>query len=160
MKKIKCQWKEHQRFFTRWDAQVVGEELERIREKVGDFTPADIVKAARKKASPLHPIVFDRDKDAAAESWWLQRAKKILSCIEVEYINEAPEQGPVRAYVSYREADTNKPHYTRTDLAMKDPAKRASVLELAVAELRSIKARYHMLKELHDVFRAIDNLKA
>src|SRR3990167_4529437 len=80
-------------------AQIVGEELERIRVKHNDrLTQEDVVKEAAKKTSPLHPA-FEWDDKRAGHQWRLDQAGYLIRSITVTV--EADEtKPPVRAFVN------------------------------------------------------------
>lgn len=64
------------------EADVVGEELERIRSKTGQLVPADVVSAARPKKSPIH-AAFEWDDTLAGEKYRIHQARNIIRAVRV-----------------------------------------------------------------------------
>jgi hypothetical protein len=138
-------------------AQVVGEQLESIRQSHnGRMTPANVVEAARPETAPLHPA-FEWDDAAAAESWRQEQARFIIRHVAVEVKkDEASEPKTIRAFVSLSEDKAQ--HYTSTVAAMSDPALRQQVLGRAWGELQAWRARYNELKEFAGLFSLMDEV--
>ena len=84
------------------DAQVAGEELQRIYREKGALNPAEIVDESRDSAAPLHPC-FEWDDVAAAEKYRQTQAQMIVRSIVT--VQETPNREPVetRAFVSVRQ---------------------------------------------------------
>lgn len=134
-------------------AQIVGEELERIRVRHNSrLTQEDVVAEARDDASPLHPA-FEWDDAKAGEQWRLEQASYLIRSIVVAV--EANEtKAPVRAFVNV-ERDTDR-SYTSVAHAMSDAELRAQIIAKALKELKSWRDRYSELVELAKLFADID----
>lgn len=134
-------------------AQIVGEELERIRVAHNDrLTQEHIVAEAAKKKSPLHPA-FEWDDTLAGHKYRLEQAGYLIRSITVTMEAE-DEKPPVRAFVNVeRDADRS---YTSTAHAMSDAELRAQVLARALKELQAWRVRYNELVELARMFAEID----
>lgn len=72
------------------EADVVGEELERIRLKTGRLTPDVVVKEARLKKSPIH-AAFEWDDTLAGEKYRLHQARNIIRAVRVVTEDDAGE---------------------------------------------------------------------
>lgn len=139
-------WGEGTRFSL--DAQVVGNHLERIRQRHQDeLTPELVVKDARRENSPLHSV-FEWNDDAAAHQWRLEQARNLLRKI-VFVPDELPDAEPQRYYVHL---DNGRSYYTSVIAAMSDEEKKQRVLRTALKELESFERRYRGLEELAEVF--------
>lgn len=75
-------------------AQVVGEIVERFPEN----TAENIVREARKRASPLHKL-FEWDDSAAAEQFRLVQARVMISSLRVEIVDVAGKVNHVVAFI-------------------------------------------------------------
>lgn len=129
--------------------------LDAIRAKGGGMlTPADVVRDARAKRSPLHPL-FEWDDGAAAHEYRLAQARGVIRAVVVT-TPERPE-APIRAFVSVRESDETGRTYTSTLAALASPSLREQVLAAAKAELASWRRKYDGLLELAEVFAVVDN---
>lgn len=139
------------------NAQVAGEELERIRVKNnGRLEPEDVVSIARDEKNPLHPA-FEWDDATAAEAYRVDQARYVIRSIEVVVEPERSKK-PVRAFVSViRDEDRS---YTSVSHAMSDPILRQQVLAAAMKEMEAWRTRYAELVELVDVFAIIDKARA
>ncbi len=147
------QWAEGVRLSL--DAQVVGDHLERIRQRHEDeLTPELVVKDARRENSPLHSA-FEWDDDAAAHQWRLEQARGLLRKI-VFIPDELPHSEPQRFYVHI---GNGSPHYTSVIAAMSDEEKRRRILASALKELASFEHRYKGLEELADVFASVGKVR-
>ena len=86
------------------DAQVAGEELERIRKATGGVLSAEaVVKASKAKNAPLHPE-FEWDDAAAAEKYRNDQARNIINHIRIK---TAEVEEPVHQYFSVRRGGYN-----------------------------------------------------
>lgn len=141
---------------SKLDAQVAGEEIERIRTlNNGRIESAMLVDAARNERSPLHPA-FEWDDIIAADAFRVEQARYLIRSIEVVISNEA-EAKPIRAFVSVVRDDDRS--FTSISHAMADPELRRQVLVNALKELEAWRIRYAELVELAQVFAAIDEAR-
>lgn len=86
-------------------AQVVGEELERIRiEREGRLHAADVVEEAKPKTAPLHPAFEWRDGVAAA-SWREHQARNLIRSVVEVYTDSNGKTSDVPAFVSVQTSD-------------------------------------------------------
>jgi hypothetical protein len=149
------QWKQGSRVEA--DAQLVGDELERIRvHQNGRLESEDVVREARDDASPLHPI-FDWDNEIAGEKWRIEQAKYLIRSIDVVIERSDEEAVPIRAFVSVKRDEDRS--YTSTVDALADPVLRAQVVEQAFRELEAWRKRHAELIEFARIFAEIDQAR-
>lgn len=135
------------------DAQVAGEELERIRTfNNGRLEPKSVVDASRPKDAPLHPA-FEWNDKKAAESWRQDQASHMIRHIEVT-VDETGEKPPIRAFVSVKREEDRS--YTSIQHALSDNDLRAQVVAQAWSDLEAWRKRYAELVEFAKVFAVIE----
>lgn len=139
------------------DAQVAGEELERIRvHHNGRLEGKDVVEASRPNDAPLHSA-FEWNDKVAAEAYRVDQARYMIRHIAVVMDKANGDPAPVRAFVSVvRDTDRS---YTSTAHALSDEDLRQQVLKQALNELEAWRNRYAELVELAQVFVAIDQAR-
>lgn len=138
------------------DAQIVGEIVEAIAEKLGVCSPRYLVEEARSKKSPLHPLFEWRD-DVAAEHWRTEQARSTVQALRVTQI-----EGPsIPAFVHYKIVDEEgvAEGYTPTLKIQTDTDVRDFVLAEALVQLRSLKRRYENISALAPVWRAVADIE-
>ena len=146
------EWKEAS--YITIDAAAAGEFLEALKTRHnGHLSPRAVVEAARPADSPIHAH-FEWDDGVAAERYRQDQAGHMLRCLIVRLPEH--EAKPMRAYVNVAIAQDRS--YVTTQDAMGDPELRAQVLAAAMRELVSFHSRYKELRELAEVFAAIDGL--
>lgn len=135
------------------EAQVAGEELERIRVfNNGRLDSKAVVDASRPKTAPLHPV-FEWNDKKAAEKWRMDQASHMIRHIDV-VVGEADEKPPIRAFVSVvRDEDRS---YTSVQHALSDAELRQQVVMQAWQELEAWRKRYAELVEFAKVFAVIE----
>lgn len=145
-------------------AEVAAKELERIRKaNKGDLLPEQIVEQARKQTNPLHPA-FEWDNKLAADKYRIGQAQQMLRAlvIRVPQLDDAP----VRKYHAVRrDPSAIRPQievrkYITLDDMLRDPEKRAEVLQDVMNQFMSLRRKYRDLNELAIVWRAIDEAMA
>ena len=132
------------------DAQQAGEELERIRNKYGELSPADIVQESISVNSVLHNC-FEWQDDIAAQKYRERQAQDLIRNIVVEAVVDKEVNPPIRAFVSIQ--GDYKP--IQEVVTVED--RRKELLQNALKELQSFKTKYNQLYELSELFEAIDN---
>lgn len=136
------------------DAQVAGEELERIRVRNnGRLDNGDVVREARDKASPIHSA-FEWNDKKAAEAYRLDQAGDLIRSIDVVMTEPDGPKKQLRAFVSVKRDEDRS--YTSIGHAMSDEELRAQVVAQAWAELDAWRKRYAELVELAKVFAVIE----
>ncbi|WP_066795040.1 hypothetical protein [Sphingomonas soli] len=134
------------------EAQVVGEELERLRVfHNGRLDNATVVEAARDKLNPLHPA-FEWDDRKAAAAYRLDQAGDLIRAVDV-VIEKGEGSAPIRAFVSVmRDEDRS---YTSVQHALSDEELRAQVVAQAWSELEAFHKKYAELTEFAKIFSLI-----
>ena len=126
------------------DAQLVYNEI-----GTNTITPEEIVEKARDPSSELHKC-FEWDDKKAAEKYRIQQARSIM-CNLVFVSDSKKEDLRVFYNLTFEKAE-----YHPTTLIMQNPDEYIALLCKAKGELLAFRKKYSMLKELGDVFRAID----
>lgn len=129
------------------------DELERIRmENGGILRPADVVNAAKEEKNLLHDC-FEWDDSKAAHDHRLWQARELIR-VTIRVLPSSEKT--VRAYVSLVDDRKKDGGYRSIIDVLTDEELSRRMLEQALHELNSVRRKYHMLKELSDVFNAID----
>lgn len=129
------------------------QELERLETLHGRLVPRVIVDAARDRHSPLHGF-FEWNDSVAAEKYRILQATMLVRHVRV--VIEAPNMEPreVRAYHSPYPGQG----YIRIERVLSDADMRQQLLAQAREDLEAFKRRYEDLRELDQVFSAIDTM--
>lgn len=122
----------------------------------GAVMPAEFVERSRPADALTHDL-FEWDDSAAAESYRLSQARRVISSIKVTF-HEHERVAPAFLSVKLRPVGDNLPvrGYVTTQRAMSDQYMRAQVLDEARKQLLAWRTRYQHLQELSDVFAKID----
>lgn len=136
--------------------QVYGEYLyEVLAEKHdGTLTPGIVVEDAKNPDSPLHEV-FDWNNKSAAHKYRLVTARNLVRSIEVEII----DMPPVVFFANVKLTGGDRV-YKRIYEVMSDAELRQQVLEEALEYFERGRTRWESLKELSEIFRAIDSVKS
>lgn len=128
-------------------------ELARIAKAGGGvLMPEAVVEAARPAASPLHSR-FEWDDTAAAHAHRLWQARQLISIT----INVCPRsKSDEQVWVSLTPDRKGEGGYRSLVTVLSDPDMRAQLLADALEELSIFRAKYKHLRELAEVFAAID----
>lgn len=138
------------------DANIVGNELEKIRrENHGVLKPSYVIDSARAKSSLLHDY-FEWDNDLAGEKYREEQARNLIRHVII--ITPQVKSNHVRAYVSIQGRDNGKAYHAIADI-MNDDEYREKLLANALIDLDAWKQKYETFKELSDIFSAIDRTK-
>lgn len=135
----------------------VQEELRTIEAEHGILRPEDVVEFARNKKTALHSQ-FEWDDSEAAQKYRLWQARYVIST-SVTIIEAEQKKYAVRAFVSLtpdRRAEGGG--YRSIASVMTDDEMKAQLFKDALAELGTFRRKYHSLKQLSEVFEAIDAL--
>ena len=134
------------------DAQVAGEELQRIYSAHGRIDAADVVEESRAETAPLHKC-FEWNDSVAAELYRKKQAMAVIRSVVV--VNEDKRESPnVRAFVHVQST------YQPIRVVVDDDNKMNELLESALRELQSFKRKYAALSSLRQIIDAIDALTA
>jgi hypothetical protein len=137
------------------NAQVVGEELQRLQhENGGRLTPRVVVEAARPITSPLHPCL-EWDDVRAAELFREDQARHVARSVRI-VTGTGDDQKLQRAFVNVIEIiDEEEQHgYVPMARVISDAALYQQVIEQAAKDLRSWENRYEQFTELADIGKA------
>ncbi len=144
------------------DAQVAGEEFERIESKFGTLTAENVLDESRDINAVLHPC-FEWNDNIAAEKFRVEQARHMIGNITVivempAFEDNVQRQIVTRAYVDVSEKPKGK--YVQIKTALSQENYRQRILRNALAELRMFQNKYQIYAELTGVCKAIDNFAA
>lgn len=130
----------------------VAAELERIRKAHGGILrPADVVREAKAKTSPLHKC-FEWDDSKAAARFRLEQARQIIRCT-VTLVGTDPT--PIRAYASLESDRASGDSYREITSVVSSRTHYEELLAQGLREANSWAARYQRFKELGGIVREI-----
>lgn len=139
------------------DREKIQKELAKL-ERDGLIKPSDVVAFAASPKTSLHAC-FTWDDTEAAKQWRLEQARGLIRCYVV--VADAPDSGPVRAFVSLRsDRKTEGGGYRRIVDVMSNEQLHAQLMRDALTDLRAAQKRYAQLQELAGVFEAVDRVSA
>ena len=138
----------------------IKEELEEIRKDNGGLLdPVLVVEYARDQRTLLHNK-FEWDDSIAGEQYRIWQARQIIR-LELTVINKQNNGDPIRTYVSLiadRKSENEKGYRSLIDV-LSDEEMRSQLLEEAKRDMDIFKRKYRMLKELSEVFEAMDRVQ-
>ncbi|MFA5138355.1 MAG: hypothetical protein WC728_03900 [Elusimicrobiota bacterium] len=130
-------------------------ELERIRKRNGGLLrPEDVVRAARPKSSPLHDR-FDWDDGTAAHSWRVEQARHLIR-VFVQVVDAGGCNAESRMFVALSADKSGGGGYRILTDVLGDDTLREALLRDAFEDMRRFTQKYAALKELADVFMAMN----
>ena len=139
------------------EAQVVGEELDRLEKKAGSLTAEAVVKAATPKRSVLHRC-FEWDDKKAANEHRLSQARYILRSIEVVFEENPDDENSrtieIRAFHNVEKDDGEKAYVTLNQ-ARNNENYWQQVKDRALSEILAWQNKYKSINEFEVVFDAI-----
>ena len=134
------------------DAQVAGEELDRIYTDRGRLDVEDVVDESRPESAPLHNC-FEWDDAVAAEEYRKTQAGAILRQITVVVEKEAQREPMVtRAFVNVQST------YRPIQVVVRNEDMRVEMMRDAMRDMDAFKRKYETLELLGPVMTAIDNV--
>lgn len=146
------------------EKDVIRRELELIAKSRGGLIPAEVVKSASRKSSPLHKF-FTWDDTEAARRYREEQAAFLIRRIKVEIQTSEQKTLTVRAFINVREPDADgcvslgeRGQYVPIQRVLDDDEMRRQMLSAAKRELAAFRAKYAILSELTKVFQAIDEI--
>lgn len=152
------------------DANVVGQELERIEAEEGYVSKENFLDASRPEEAPTHEI-FEWNDAVAAEKYRLHQSGEVIRVLRVTVEETEPEEVKLtcvqadenkavlnaRAYVNTeRNNNHDKGKFSNIQSALEDKDKRRIVLENALYEYKRMKEKYDYLEELSIIGKAIE----
>lgn len=132
--------------FNHKQAQVIGSELE----KLGNFSPRDVLDVAKEPDSPLH-LHFTWDDEKAGESWRIHEARQLVNHITVLVSVDGQKQEAKAFYsvpVRIEETDTVEPRYVRIMHAVHDKAIQRTVLDDLLDDMNAFTKKYEQFKSI------------
>ena len=153
---MNAKWKVGSRFSG--DPNIAYAELQTIKQRDGFVTAHSVLDAAREGGNPLNQY-FEWNDTVAAQQHRLAQARLLIRSIEIEYIESKPE--PVRAFHIVTVPDEEQKGqkvYQSLEEILNDPGLRAELLFRAKREMTTFKNKYEQLRELSEVFEAIDKV--
>ena len=140
--------------FAGADADVIGEHIETLG-KNGIVTPADLVKDAKRKGSPIHDC-FEWDDTVAAKAHRISQAAHLLRSIEVMVERSDETSFSVRAFCH---VSTEKQQgYTTVENARNNPEMWDCVKMQAITEIKNWQQKYKNITEFETIFEAIESI--
>jgi len=128
------------------------DELLRLNDRYDGLTPEIVLRAARRKTSPLHRH-FDWDDTVAAEHWRLDQARHLIGRFRVQVVGDR-EPRKVRAFIHV----PDEGRWRDVESVRSSPVRMQSVLDAAQSELLSFRRKYDGLlsaADLHNVVSAV-----
>ncbi|MFQ5539350.1 MAG: hypothetical protein ACE5FB_03035 [Candidatus Binatia bacterium] len=137
------------------DPQKVGEHLLQLSKQLhGSLSAGQVLEDGRSPKS-ITNAHFDWNDSTAAEKHRLDQARQLLNClVMVDHKQKIAE--PTRVFVNLKTVE--KRSYIPLVTVMTDPTLRQATLDEALKEIEKFKEKYKHLKELADIFAALDNL--
>lgn len=132
------------------DAQVVGDELERIRRaNDGKLESTEVVRWAAEPDSPIHNA-FTWDNEKAAEAYRLDEARSLIKSVVIVREQGPPQPAFWNVAVSVPSADavTTEHYYQSADVIAQNPKEFNSALTLMLRELASAQKGLEQLRLL------------
>lgn len=135
-------------------------ELKRIARGAGGvLKPDEVVKNARPLASPLHKY-FTWDDTEAARLCRIAEARDLIR-VTVQYITTGDEKREHRVFVSLTtDREQSGGGYRAMAAVLSDAELRTQLLKDALAEMKYFREKYRTLKELAEIFAAMDNVES
>lgn len=124
--------------------------------KAGLVNPHAVLERARDPDSALHEH-FTWEDGEAAEKWRLEEARRLIRVFVMVPAKETA--APVRAFVSLTSDRQAGGGYRSIEAVLSDDELKAQFLADAMAELKAFQVKYARIKELAEVFRAIDKIE-
>jgi hypothetical protein len=122
------------------EADVVGNELDRIYEKHGALRPTDVVDEAKPDDAPLHPV-FEWNDEVAGQNWRVHTARNLIRSVHV--INENKE--PSAVYVNIQTPEKQR-EYQPVEMVVNKPDMYAVAIYEAQQRINAAKKSLEQLQ--------------
>lgn len=143
------------------DAQEYGEFLDSNGLLDGPVDADEIVDLARPKKSPIHNVIFDRNRADAAHEYYKGKARELVRHIVVYKEDEEGEAVETRAYhhvtVKGKGKDEKVEGYVSETVVWQRPDLANQVIEKAFKELLAWRNRYKQYSQFRAMIAAIDD---
>ena len=127
------------------DAQVAGNEFERLYKENGRLAPKDVVDASRDENAPLHGC-FEWNDSIAAEKYRENQAGNIIRClVKIEQKDKQSEPIQARAFVHVQQ------EYHPIEVVVKCTDMYAELMANAERDMNAFTQKYDMLTQLKPV---------
>lgn len=138
---------------TSVNAQEAGEIMDRLARE-GNLTPQALVDEARPEESPLHKG-FDWDDASAAEKYRRAQAVTMIRAVVVSE-SEIMDEGSADVKVKVFNLPQKGTSYESLKTILVDEEKSDSLIDRALAELRTYREKYSQLERLSKLMTVID----
>lgn len=136
-------------------ASKIREELLKIAaDNGGKLLPETVVEAAKDETSPLHGS-FEWDDTEAARTYRLWQARQLISVV-VQYIPGSKHA--TNTFVSLKSDRKSGEGYRVMTVVLSDEQLRSQLLADAYDDMQIFRSKYKHLKELVEVFRAMNKV--
>jgi len=122
----------------------------------GIVQPEDVVAFARNKNTALH-AAFEWDNSKAAEQYRLYQARHLIR-VMVDVVPYEGREVQVQAFVSLKSERYEEGGYRYMPEVMKTEDGRQTVIDTALWELKAFQNKYRAVRELAEVFEAIEKV--
>lgn len=136
------------------DPEAVKAEFDRIERQAGGLTPEAVVTAAKRKSSPLHPLIFDgTTAEEALDKYRLARARSLL--VSIVIADDEGNPTPIRSH--YRiVTDEGESRYVDVNVV----GTRERALERLLRDMRALKRQLSALEVYPAVALALEEVLA
>lgn len=143
-------------FHSKMNAQIVGEEIERLQKKHGiKFNAETFVNESKPVNAPCHGC-FEWDDSIAGHNWRVHQGRNEIASIEVTYL-DGPEHKAIPASLWVREPEPGEPGaYIPSFEAMSREDWAKQVEQEAKQYFLAGKERYRDVTGMAEIFAAID----
>jgi len=138
--------------------EIVIKELKKIaKNNNGVLQPEEVVEFARDEKSLLHSL-FDWNNSVAGHNWRVHQARMLIR-VSVQYL-EGKGQKPFKVFVSLsQDRYKGEGGYRTLESVMSNKQFRAILLQDALSEMELFRDKFYKLKELSDVFKAMNKVR-
>lgn len=143
-------WADHT--YYKADANKVAAEIKSLGD---DVTPQQLVEFAKDENTEVHKC-FTWDDTEAARKYRIYEARQVFIRIKIEKVEDSGEKTitPIRVFYKTNEGEGYKP----TEIIVKKADEYAALIERVKSELRAIETKYKYIKELTEVWEAIEHI--
>jgi len=144
--------------FNDEQANIYGQRIHTLSQRVGVVTPHDVVNDARSEDSPYHDR-FEWDDAKAGDKYRIIQARHLINhIVEVKIVRNKCEPRRVKVRSIVNVIDRGQQGYVPLHKAMKTKALRDQVVARALNELRGWRERYAIYDELAKIHEALDEV--
>lgn len=151
------QYKWRDGFAYEVDADIVGGVIEDIEKRNGEVTREAFLEESRPEDAPTH-LMFEWDDSVAAEQYRLSQSRKIITNLQIVYLNDNREESAVPAVLNITNKKTAV--YKNIVSVMSDGETKQFVLDRLRKEVEQFIARNRHIEEFADILEdALNQLK-